>query len=805
MNRPSLFSATILAALALWGTSCGHSGGTPPTATAVPSASYGQDLIVLAVGEALAPLTPTSSGGVTSWSIDPALPAGLAFDAATGEISGTPTARSPLALHRVEASNILGSDIVELGVRVLGSTRFAYGGSAVDGSVASFAALDGGTDLQHLGWASVTESVTDDLVADPHGRYLGSVDDFDLITYLVDATTGQPSLGAAASLGSSGPHDLDVHPSGDYAFVTSRGTGRIHSYSIDPGLGTPTLVVWRSTGPQPELQTMDPLGRWVIVAHNYDESVPGEEKTLLASYLIDDTTGDLTPSVALDLLLSDVTAMAASQDGRHLYLLLSTPFPTVLHCAVDPSTGQPSLVTTANAGTTPTALAVTPRGDRLYVANQGSDDVTIFDLDQEDGSLVATASFGASAGVDALSFSDDGSTLFVLDSTAREVTVHVLDPATGGSLSSAVYRTRSGSGALTQIAGDAPLMPRAVDLYAATVGLDQVLSFTVEEADGSLTPNGQLSLAASTDPRALAVDPRGRFVFVAAAAPDELHTFVVQSGGELQDLGAPTAVASGVPLLVTTDPAGQFVYTAVEVTDAADQLHAYQVAADGSLSFHSSLPIAENPRSVTVDPTGTFVFVTLGGDGVTELGEILSFAINSQNGILIALPTMAADGHPTSLTFDSYGLRAYVTFRDTDIVLPYEVATNGTLTPIGTGSLAQNEPREVRLTRDGRFAYAVFEDSSSFGGLLLYDVNPISFELFNSDNQTDQWRDSVPAGTQPEALELSPDGSRVYVMARVSEELHVLTADAVTGLTTPLEIELLSLEPVSMGLRVLLE
>ena len=805
MNRPSLSSATALVALALWGTSCGHSGGTPAIATAVPTASYGQGLIVLAVGEALAPLTPTSSGGVTSWSIEPALPPGLSFDTDTGEISGTPTARSPLALHRVEASNILGSDTVELGVRVLGSTRFAYGGSAVDGSVASFAGLDGGEDLQHLGWASVTTSGTDDLVADPYGRYLGSVDGFDLNTYLVDATTGQPSLAGAANLG-SGPHDLDIHPSGDFAIVTSRGTDQIASYSIDPGLGLPTLVVSRFTGPQPELQTMDPLGRWAIVAHSYDESVPGEGKTLLVSYLIDDTTGDLNSSAVLDLLLSDVTAMAASQDGRHLYLLLSTPFPTVLHCAVEPSTGQPSLVTTANAGTSPTALAVTPRGDRLYVANQGSDDVTIFDLDQEDGSLVATGSFGASAGVDALSFNDDGSALFVVDSTAREVTVHVLDPATGGSLSSAVYRTRSGSGALTQVAGDAPLMPRAADLYAATVGLDQVLSFTVEEADGSLTPNGQLSLAASTDPRALAVDPRGRFVFVAAATPDELHTFVVQSDGELQDLGAPTAVASGVPLLLTTDPAGQYVYAAVEVTDAADQLHAYQVAADGQLSFHSSLSIAENPRSVTVDPTGTFVYVTHGGDGVTELGEISSFAINSQNGILIALPTTAADGHPTSLTFDSYALRAYVAFRDTDIVLPYEVATNGSLTPIGTGSLAQTEPREVRLTRDGRFAYAVFEDSSSFGGLLLYDVNPTNFELFNSDNQTAQWRDSVPAGTQPEALELSPDGSRVYVMARVSEELHVLTADAVTGLTSPLEIELLSsLQPVSMGLRVLLE
>ena len=513
----------------------------------------------------------------------------------------------------------------------------------------------------------------------------------------------------------------------------------------------------------------------------------------------------LTLHPDVNLVLSDVTAMAPSQDGLHLYILLSTPFPTVLHCTVEPTTGQPSLVTTANAGTTPVALAVTPRGDRLYVANQGSDDVTIFDLDPEDGSLVATGSFGASAGVDALSFNEDGSNLFVVDSTAREVTVHVLDPATGASLSSAVYRTRSGSGALTQVAGDAALAPRAADLYAATVGLDHVLSFTVEEADGSLTPSGQQPLAASTDPRALAVDPRGRFVFVAAAAPDELHTFVVQSGGELQDLGTPTAVVSGVPQLVTTDPAGQFLYVAVEVDAAADQLHAYRIASDGSLSFHNSQSTAENPRSVTVDPTGTFIFVTHGGNGTTELGEISSFAINSQNGNMIGLPTTAADGHPTSLAFDSYGLRAYVTFRDTDLVLPYEVATNGTLTPIGAGSLSQNEPRKVELTRDGRFAYAIFEDSASFGGLLLYDVHPTTFELFNADNQTAQWRDSVPAGTRPEAIELAPDGSRVYVMARISEELYVLTADAVTGLTSPLEIELLSLQPVSMGLRVLLE
>ena len=70
-------------------------------------------------GTAITPITPTASGGpVASWSISPALPAGLTFNATTGEINGTPTAVSPLTTYTVTATNAGGSGTTTLTLEV---------------------------------------------------------------------------------------------------------------------------------------------------------------------------------------------------------------------------------------------------------------------------------------------------------------------------------------------------------------------------------------------------------------------------------------------------------------------------------------------------------------------------------------------------------------------------------------------------------------------------------------------------------------------------------------------------------------
>ena len=81
--------------------------------------SYTTHSAVYTKGVAITNNGPSSAGGaVVSYSISPALPAGLSFDTATGVISGKPTAVSPAASYTVTATNSGGSARVNLRITV---------------------------------------------------------------------------------------------------------------------------------------------------------------------------------------------------------------------------------------------------------------------------------------------------------------------------------------------------------------------------------------------------------------------------------------------------------------------------------------------------------------------------------------------------------------------------------------------------------------------------------------------------------------------------------------------------------------
>jgi len=86
---------------------------------------------VFGMGSAITPLSPTAvgaGGAVSSYSISPALPAGLSIDASTGIISGTPTAVSAATNYVVTASNLGGSAYtnIKISVIVLAPSAFSY-------------------------------------------------------------------------------------------------------------------------------------------------------------------------------------------------------------------------------------------------------------------------------------------------------------------------------------------------------------------------------------------------------------------------------------------------------------------------------------------------------------------------------------------------------------------------------------------------------------------------------------------------------------------------------------------------------
>jgi phospholipase C len=70
---------------------------------------YPQTTILAIAGQGITPDIPTVTGTVNSYSVSPALPAGLSINTTTGTISGTPNAAAAQAAYTVSATNLIGS------------------------------------------------------------------------------------------------------------------------------------------------------------------------------------------------------------------------------------------------------------------------------------------------------------------------------------------------------------------------------------------------------------------------------------------------------------------------------------------------------------------------------------------------------------------------------------------------------------------------------------------------------------------------------------------------------------------------
>jgi hypothetical protein len=108
----------VLFLAACGGGGSGGSGSTPPPVTAPADLSYSSPTVGT-VGVTLATLSPSVKGSVTSYSVSPALPAGLSLDTTTGQISGTPAAESPATSYVITAANTAGSTTFTLSLTVL--------------------------------------------------------------------------------------------------------------------------------------------------------------------------------------------------------------------------------------------------------------------------------------------------------------------------------------------------------------------------------------------------------------------------------------------------------------------------------------------------------------------------------------------------------------------------------------------------------------------------------------------------------------------------------------------------------------
>ncbi len=275
-----------------------------------------------------------------------------------------------------------------------------------------------------------------------------------------------------------------------------------------------------------------------------------------------------------------------------------------------------------------------------------------------------------------------------------------------------------------------------------------------------------LSLAFATS--ALA-NSTPKFVYVANDGDSTASAYAVDSStGTLHEIaGSPFATGIWYPSSVTAEPSGRFIYV-VNYCDTDDcvpgtgNVSAYTInSATGALRAVVGSPYeaGNQPDSITVEPSGRFVYVANYG------GAVSAYAINSSTGALraIAGSPFAAGSFPNSVTVDPSGRFAYVANSGDNTVSAYAInSSTGALRAVaGSPFAAGGGPYSVTVDPSGRFAYVANQcDASndcSAGTVSAYIINSSSGALHAVTGSP------FAAGARPQSVTVHPSGRFAYV------------------------------------------
>lgn len=231
--------------------------------------------------------------------------------------------------------------------------------------------------------------------------------------------------------GGSSPHSIAVHPSGKFLYAANAGQGQndVSLFTISSD-GVPTEVTPRTTaGTVPTLLAIDAAGAFLYVANGQSNNV--------SVFAIDSGSGALTqvPNSPFAIGLSALD-MKLNPAGTVLYV---TGSPNVLAAFSLSSVGSGSMPLLARSGpgnepdNGPFGIAIDPGGSLLFTANTTFNTISIFTLDPS-GLFTVTANSPISntSGINPLSLLVDsaGKFLYVANEGSGNITAYSIVTST---------------------------------------------------------------------------------------------------------------------------------------------------------------------------------------------------------------------------------------------------------------------------------------------------------------------------------------------------------------------------------------
>jgi len=360
-----------------------------------------------------------------------------------------------------------------------------------------------------------------------------------------------------------------------------------------------------------------------------------------------------------------------------------------------------ALTFTINSGAVdPQSIAVDPAGKFAYVASGGCGGyVSMYTINPTTGALAPIAppvpsndEFTDSVTVDPSGkFAYVTSSGDVWDIDFGSVVTYAINPTTGALTSTTGGIIGTGINGTPEFFNSVAFAPSGKFAYAADGGAfpagsfggdSSVSMYTINSTTGALTSIGMI--AAGYGPDSEAVDPAGKFAYVANFGSNDVSMYTIDATtGALASTG--TIAAGPGPVSAAVDPAGKFAYVANWTYDTEGSVSMYTIdATTGALAFIGSIAAGTSAFSVAVDPAGKFAYVA-NWTGNDMEGSVSMYTIDATTGVLTPSGTIATELSPTSIAIHPSGKFAYVTNSGSNSVSMYSIDTaTGALTLIGT-------------------------------------------------------------------------------------------------------------------------
>ena len=340
--------------------------------------------------------------------------------------------------------------------------------------------------------------------------------------------------------------------------------------------------------------------------------------------------------------------------------------------------------------------------------------------------------------------------------TSTATGIGILYVATQGDTGISSYSISLANGAITAIGKKATTgsVPASVvtagnAVFVSNSQAGNISSYTVN-SDGTLTAVSGTQPAGTT-PIGMATDAAGKFLFVANQgtftdpASGTISVFTINGTTLAAAPGSPfSTVTPGVitgtgPVAVAVTPKGDFVYAANQFTNSVT---GFSVSSSGALTLlpGSPYPVGISPSAITITPDGNFLYVANTGSNTVSAFAICanaSVTCVTPNGSLTAVngsPFSAGLG-PVSIAADPSGQFLFVADEQSNQVSQYKVSTGtGVLTALSPAAISTGTNPVSVAVRVG--SGAALGDGGTANYVFVANTGSASISTFTYDTTT---------------------------------------------------------------------